>query len=62
MPAADAYRVLRVKMWEMGHSFPEIDNMSLEDFGDILAYWEEKAAIEKKRAKTRENLSKSRRK
>jgi hypothetical protein len=47
-------------MWEMGHSMAEIDALTLKDFGDIISYWEEKSAIEKKRAKTRENLSKKR--
>lgn len=26
----------------MGHSFDEIDKMSLSDFGDVIGYWSEK--------------------
>lgn len=44
-------------MWEKGHTFPEIDAMSLEDFGDVLGYWEEMSMIDKKKAQTRKNLA-----
>lgn len=35
-------------MWEYGHSFEEIDRMSLEDYGDLIGYWNEKSRAEKK--------------
>lgn len=57
MTADQAWRVFRVKMWEMGHSFAEIDQMNMNDIGDILAYWSEKdraqAAMDKERADLR---------
>ena len=55
-----SWRVHRVRMWEQGHSFEEIDKMSLEDAGDIIGYWSEKSRIEAKQAKTRKNLAKKR--
>lgn len=39
-------------MWEKGHTFPEIDMMNLADFGDVLAYWNEKNRAERKQAKS----------
>ena len=47
-------------MWEHGHSFKEIDNMSLEDVGDVVGYWLEKSRIESKQRATRKNLGKKR--
>jgi hypothetical protein len=29
-------------MFEMGHSFKEIDATNLDDIGDVLGYWTEK--------------------
>lgn len=52
-----AIAVLRVRMWEMGHSFAEIDSMSLEDFGNVIGYWSES-----QRAKSRLQKQFSRRK
>jgi hypothetical protein len=51
MPLETAYRVIRVRMWEKGHTFEEIDGMSLQDMGDILGYWSEKNRAEQKLAK-----------
>lgn len=52
-------RVLRVRMWEMGHSFEEIDAMNLEDMGDVFAYWREKKMIDERMAEKRKNLAKN---
>lgn len=41
-------RVWRVRMWELGHSFDEIDHMALSDFGDVIGYWSEKGRAEAK--------------
>lgn len=51
MTAAQAWRVFRVKMWEMGHTFAEIDQMNMDDVGDIIGFWSEKdrATAEQKR-------------
>ena len=49
MPEDIYRRVLRIKMWEIGHDFEKIDNYTLQDMGDILAYWHEKERINKKR-------------
>jgi hypothetical protein len=46
-------------MWEMGHSFDEIDAMSLEDISDIVGYWSGKAEGETKLRKTRKNLDRT---
>jgi hypothetical protein len=51
---------MRVKMWEIGHSFEEIDKLDISDMGDILSFWSETYAIEKKRASQRQNLGKKR--
>jgi len=52
--------VLKVRFWEKGHSFEEIDNMTIEQMGWVLGYWNEKDRIERKRERTKRNLSKSR--
>jgi len=43
-------------MFEMGHSFEEIDRMSMEDMGDAIAYWHENSRIEERRARKNKNL------
>ncbi len=60
MPFDHYVRVLRVRFWEKGHSFDEVDNMAIQDIGDILAYWNESNRIERKRERTKKALSKSR--
>jgi hypothetical protein len=50
-------RVLRVRMWELGHSFDEIDAMNLEDMGDVFAYWREKKMVDERMAEKRKNLA-----
>lgn len=47
-------------MWEMGHSFGEIDKMNLEDFGDVIGYWREKGRAEEKLAEQRKSRSSAR--
>lgn len=44
----DSYRILRLSLFEDGHSFPEIDAISLEDLGDVIAYRAESAKAEEK--------------
>lgn len=41
-------RILRVRLFELGHSFEEIDAMKLRDMGDITSYWHGKGLAEKK--------------
>ncbi len=53
------HRVLRVRMFELGHSFDEIDRMNLEDMGDVFAYWREKKMVDERMAEKRKNLSKN---
>lgn len=43
-------------MWEKGHSFDEIDEMNIEDFGDVIGYWSETARAEKKQAEQRKRM------
>ncbi len=51
MPVDLAMRVIRVRMWEMGHTMDEIDSMNIQDIGDVIAYWREDGMIQKKRSK-----------
>jgi len=53
-----ALRVIRVRMWEMGHSFEEIDDMSLSDVGDVLGYWGENSRADATLNRQRKNLKK----
>ena len=41
MPFDLSVRVLRVKLWDKGHTFDEIDNLNMFDLGDILSYHHE---------------------
>ena len=50
-------KVLDVRMWEHGHSFDEIEAMSLERRGDVIGYWTENARAEAKLAEERKRLS-----
>lgn len=43
-------------MWEKGHTFDEIDSMSLKDMGDVVGYWNEKTRAEERLSKTKSNL------
>jgi hypothetical protein len=47
-------------MWEKGHSFDEIDDMNIADFGDIIGYWNEESRVEKKRARQKKRSAKRR--
>lgn len=43
-PATDiAFRIMRVRMWEAGHTFDELDRMPFTDFSDIVGYWSGKS-------------------
>lgn len=44
-------------MWEKGHSFEEIDAMSLDDVSDVVGYWSGKAMGEGKLQKTKRKLT-----
>lgn len=57
----DTYiRVLRVRLFLLGHSFKEIDEMSLQDAGDVFGYWREEKMINERMATKRKSLSESR--
>jgi hypothetical protein len=57
----DVYlRVLRVKLFLLGHSFDEIDTMSLQDAGDVFGYWREERMVNERMAAKRKSLSESR--
>lgn len=58
MTYEEALRVLRVRMWEKGHSFEEIDNMSITDLGDVIGYWSEVQRGEKRQAESRSRMRK----
>ena len=42
---------MRVRMWEKGHRFDEIDDMNIADYGDIIGYWNETSRLEAKAAR-----------
>ena len=42
------WRVTRVRMFELGHSFETIDRMSMKDVGDVVGYWSGKTKGESK--------------
>lgn len=46
-------------MWEMGHSFDEIDSLSISDLGDVLGYWHENAKADERLDKKRKHLNKN---
>ena len=50
------FKVARIKMWEKGHSFDEIDNMGVDDLGHVLAYWSGKSLGENKLARENKHL------
>jgi len=58
MTYEEAHNIVRARMWDKGHSFDEIDKMSLEDIGIVLGYWTELNRIEAKRARMRANKGK----
>lgn len=58
MTYEEALRVLRVRMWEKGHSFEEIDNMSITDLGDVIGYWSEVQRGEKRQSESRSRMRK----
>ena len=44
-------RVIRVRMFLEGHSFDEIDNTSLSDFADVVAFWTGESKATRKKGK-----------
>jgi len=46
MEPAISWRILRVRMWLEGHTFEEIDQLNLDDVGDILGFWSEKDRVD----------------
>lgn len=55
-------RVLRVRLFLLGHDFDVIDRMSLQDAGDVFGYWREERMINERMAAKRKSLSDSKRK
>lgn len=58
MPNDKALEVLKVRMWELGHSFEEINKMNLYEFGLVISYWHEKGRVEAKRNRIRNRKGK----
>jgi hypothetical protein len=48
MDLRTSYRLTRLRMWDAGHSFAEIDAMSVKDFGDVIGFWAETAKADEK--------------
>lgn len=57
-----SHRVLRVRLYEQGHTFEEIDNLSYADLADIVSYWSGKSKAEEKQSKARGQKPKGRKK
>ena len=53
-----SWRVLRVQLWDKGHSFEEIDALSLADLGDVLGYTSERSRIEESLGEREKRLKK----
>lgn len=51
-----SFKVWRIRMFELGHSFEDLDNMALNDIGDIIGYWSEKGRAEERLNRMRKNL------
>jgi len=47
------YKVIRIRLFEMGHSFEYIDTLSLKDISDIVGYWTGKSLAEKRLSRKR---------
>lgn len=56
LPNDVAQRVIRTKLWLKGHTFDEIDNLSLNELGDILGFEDENAKADKKLAERSKKL------
>ena len=48
-------------MWDKGHTFAEIDDMDIADYGDVIGYWDETARVEQKQARARKRKGKKKR-
>jgi hypothetical protein len=57
IPLKTAIRITRVRMFLLGIPFDVIDAMSLQDFGDVIAFWKEDNAADEKLARDRKSLS-----
>lgn len=58
MPVELSEATIRARFFEAGHSFDEIDNMSIEDMGLVLGYWAEKSRAEAAFKEEQRRLSK----
>ncbi len=55
-----SHRILRVRLYELGHEFKDIDALNLQDLGDITGYWDGKAKGEAKLRKINRPASRGR--
>lgn len=53
-----SWRITRIKLFEMGHSFEYIDSLNMVDIGDIIGYWSGKSKAEEKQRKQAQAKSK----
>lgn len=54
-------RVIEVKLWLTGHTYSEIRSLSLQELGDILAYWEDNRKADEKLERQRKHHAKAKR-
>lgn len=54
-----AWRVMRVKLFLLGHSFESIDNMGLQDYSDVIGYQSAEAKAKAKQQKRQQMASQS---
>lgn len=55
MDMETSVEILKVRMFEMGHSWSDLENMNLENFGLVVGYWHEKGRVEAKRRRIQKN-------
>lgn len=48
MDSDESIRVFRIQLFEKGHTFEYIDNMSVQDMCDVMAYHEAESRLSKK--------------
>lgn len=51
LPEETYLNIMKVKMWEYGHSFAEINAMTLYEMGIVLGYWSEQNRIKEMQSK-----------
>jgi hypothetical protein len=66
MTDENSWSATRIRMWELGHRFDEIDSLGVEEVGKIIGYWSGKskgeAKLRQRQKKRQDNAKKNKRK